>query len=649
MCRCSFCLPRRGSYGASDWIYWTGHHGTPHGEESPEGGITPRRPQPKPRARGRARPGGREGRHLAARRRSAVRGGDYHAAQLARRRARRAREGWPQRGGAAWADLRGHVHDLADRRPTGRQGPRLERRRDARRARVRRGEGRHRRGALDHGRRREGGVRRGAADLPGDGSDDHASRPARVRRVHEARQPDHRGREPHGARRGAHAREEGGARSRAHAHRARGRARRVPVPRPEAAELRREHVPAGLQDRPPLQGPRAHHGLGARARRAAAGDGRRPGAVQRASREGAGRPRPFRRDHPARRPRRRVPVRATVDRAGLDPQGRLPKIQVRRVRKGDLSKVRDVFEQTFGDFLERQLGTRPRQAFGGAQYVHHRWLMEPWGCFVAEEDNAKIVGTALAVAWGSVGLLGPVAVLTNYQNQTIGQQLIRATQEFFDENKTTLQGVMTYPTSPKHLALYHKFGYRPKALTALMSRVLDRNAPRPATKLARGPLAVRRFSQIEETMKKAGLARVHRITNALYRGLDVAKEVEIVDGLALGDTLLLERGRDLVGFAVVHTPGVSEAPFGTLYVKYMAVDPAQKRVEHLEQFVAAVEDLGHELGVQRVALPVYLRYWLAYSTLVRCGYQVDFTMLTMQKGKQEDYEDPTHLVLDDWR
>ena len=75
----------------------------------------------------------------------------------------------------------------------------------------------------------------------------------------------------------------------------------------------------------------------------------------------------------------------------------------------------------------------------------------------------------------------------------------------------------------------------------------------------------------------------------------------------------------------------------------------QGDLSHLEQFVAAVEDLGHELGVQRVALPVYLRYWLAYSTLVRCGYQVDFTMLRMQKGKQEDYEDPTHLVLDDWR
>jgi GNAT superfamily N-acetyltransferase len=242
-----------------------------------------------------------------------------------------------------------------------------------------------------------------------------------------------------------------------------------------------------------------------------------------------------------------------------------------------------------------------------------------------------------------------VAVLTNYHNQTIGQQLIRATQEFFEENKTTLQGVMTYPTSPKHLALYHKFGYQPKYLTAVMSRPLDRGAPRPATKLAKGPLTIRRFSTLEETKKKASLVRFHKITNGICRGMDLAKEVEIVDGLALGDTLLLERGRDLIGFAIVHTPGVSEAPTGALYVKYLAIDPPQKRVEHLEQFVAAVEDFGHDLGVQRVILPVYLRYWLAYSTLVRCGYQTDFTMVRMQKGKQEDYEDPTHLVLDDWR
>ncbi|MBI2015444.1 MAG: GNAT family N-acetyltransferase [Candidatus Rokubacteria bacterium] len=343
-------------------------------------------------------------------------------------------------------------------------------------------------------------------------------------------------------------------------------------------------------------------------------------------------------------------MRATVDRAGLDPQGRLPKVQIRRVRKGDLAKVRDVMEQTFGDFLERQLGTRPRQAFGGAQYVHHRWLMEPWGCFVAEEDNAKIVGAALAATWGTVGILGPVAVLTNYQNQTIGQQLIRAAQEFFDENKATLHGCVTYPTSPKHLFLYHKFGYKPKSLSAIMSRAIERGPARPpAPKPAKVALTTRRYSTLEEARKKAALARMHRITNAVCRGLDLAKEVEIVDGLALGDTLLLERGRDLVGFAICHTPGVSEAPTGALYVKFLVIDPAQKRPEHLADFVAAVEGFGQELGVQRVILPVYSRYWLAYSILVQCGYQIDFTMVRMERGKQEDYEDPTHLVLDDWR
>jgi len=129
----------------------------------------------------------------------------------------------------------------------------------------------------------------------------------------------------------------------------------------------------------------------------------------------------------------------------------------------------------------------------------------------------------------------------------------------------------------------------------------------------------------------------------------VAKEIEIVDGLALGDTLLLERGRDLVGVAIYHTPGVSEAPTGALYVKYLAIDPQQRKVEHLEQFVTAVEELGYELGLQRVIFPVYVQYWTAYSTLLKAGYQVDFTMVRMQRGKQEDYEDPTHLVLDDWR
>jgi N-acetylglutamate synthase-like GNAT family acetyltransferase len=342
-------------------------------------------------------------------------------------------------------------------------------------------------------------------------------------------------------------------------------------------------------------------------------------------------------------------MRATVDRPGLDSQGRSPLIKIRRVRKGDLSKVRDVIEQSFADFFERQMGTRPRQVFGGAQYVHHRWLMEPWGCFVAEEGDGKIVGAAVAVMWGTLGLVGPVAVLPNYQNQDIGQQLVAACQGFFDENKAALQGLVTYPHSPKHLSFYGRFGYRPRGLVMITAKPLDRREIVQAVKLAKPVLAVRRYSSLEEAKKKAAILKLRRITNAVSRGLDVGKEVEIVDGLALGDTVLLEKGREVIGFAIIHTPGVSEAPQGCLYVKYLAIDPRHRKPENLHFFLGALEDLAHELQLSRVLAPVYTYYWNAHQVLVERGYHIDFTMVRMKRGKQIEDEDPNDLVLDDWR
>jgi ribosomal protein S18 acetylase RimI-like enzyme len=342
-------------------------------------------------------------------------------------------------------------------------------------------------------------------------------------------------------------------------------------------------------------------------------------------------------------------MRATVDRPGLDSQGRSPLIKIRRVRKGDLSKVRDVIEQAFGDFFERQVGTRPRQVFGGAQYVHHRWLIEPWGCFVAEEGDGKIVGAALAVMWGSVGLVGPIAVLTSYQNQDIGRQLLGACQEFFDENKATLQGVVTYPYSPKHLLLYQKFGYRPKGLVAITVKHLDRREAASPARAPRPGLGVRRYSSLEEARKKPVMLKLRRITNSVWRGMDVGKEVEIVDGLALGDTLLLEKGRELIGFAIVHMPPNSEAPHGAAYVKFLAVDPRHPSPDSLHALLAGVEEMALGAQLTQVVAPVYTYYWTAYQALLERGYRVDFTMVRMKRGKQENHEQSGSLVLDDWR
>jgi len=322
-------------------------------------------------------------------------------------------------------------------------------------------------------------------------------------------------------------------------------------------------------------------------------------------------------------------------------------IKVRRVKKGDLARVREVIEAAFADFYERQLGSRPRQVFGGAQYVHHRWLMEPWGCYVAEENESKIVGAGIAVCWGSIGIFGPVAVLTAYQNQKVAQSLIRAAQGFFDENKVILQGVVTFPYSPKHLILYQKFGFKPKALVAVTTKSLERRDATPAP--ARGAPQVTRFSVLEEGRKKALLGRIRALTGKLFRGLDLTKEIEIVDGLALGDTLVLEKDRAVLGFAVCHTPGTSEAPYGSLYIKYAAIDPARRRPEHFLQLVVACEEFGVGAGCQRILAPVYTAYWRAYQALLAAGYQMEMLMIRMKRGKHPDYEREDDFVLDDWR
>jgi ribosomal protein S18 acetylase RimI-like enzyme len=240
-------------------------------------------------------------------------------------------------------------------------------------------------------------------------------------------------------------------------------------------------------------------------------------------------------------------------------------------------------------------------------------------------------------------------VLTNYQNQDIGRQLLTACQGFFSENKATLEGVSTYPNSPKHITMYQKFGYKPKGLVVIAAKPMDRREIVQATRPPRAGLEVRRYSSLEEARKKAAMLRVRRITNGIWRGMDLGKEVEIVDGLALGDTLVLEKDGGVLGFAICHTPGVSEAPQASLYVKYLAIDPARRRPEHFVQLLGACEELGVNAACQHVIAPVYTGYWRAYQTMLASGYHVDMLMLRMKRGKHDDYEREEDFVLDDWR
>jgi hypothetical protein len=63
------------------------------------------------------------------------------------------------------------------------------------------------------------------------------------------------------------------------------------------------------------------------------------------------------------------------------------------------------------------------------------------------------------------------------------------------------------------------------------------------------------------------------VTETLYDGLDVSREIRSVATQGLGDTVLLYEGETLVGLAICHCGPGTEAGTAKCYVKFGAVKP----------------------------------------------------------------------------
>src|SRR5690348_11936668 len=70
---------------------------------------------------------------------------------------------------------------------------------------------------------------------------------------------------------------------------------------------------------------------------------------------------------------------------------------------------------------------------------------------------------------GSVGFFGPITVRPDRQAQGIGNDLVGAVIAQLDSWGTRHAGLFTFPQSAMHLALYYKFGFNARFLTAVMA------------------------------------------------------------------------------------------------------------------------------------------------------------------------------------
>lgn len=234
-------------------------------------------------------------------------------------------------------------------------------------------------------------------------------------------------------------------------------------------------------------------------------------------------------------------------------------VRVRPLIDGDLDEADRIFRVAFGTFLG---APEPEGFFGDADHVRTRWRADPGAALAAELDGG-LAGSNFAANWGSVGFFGPLTIAPEYWGQAIAQRLLDSTMELFAAWQTRHIGLFTFAQSAKHVGLYQKYGFWPRFLTAIMSAPVN-----PASRSRSATVSGAGEEDLPAIMRAAS-----ELTDAVYPGLDLSREIESVRAQRLGDTILIDDGAGLQAVAICHIGAGTEAGGGACYIKFGAVRP----------------------------------------------------------------------------
>jgi predicted N-acetyltransferase YhbS len=311
-------------------------------------------------------------------------------------------------------------------------------------------------------------------------------------------------------------------------------------------------------------------------------------------------------------------------------------VHVRPMRADDVDSADRVMRLAFGTI--RSLPD-PSAAFGDADMVRTRFRAAP-ECAWAAEVNGEVVGSVFAARWGSFGFFGPLSVDPSLWDRGIGGRLLRPVLEAFTSWDVRQAGLFTFAGSPKHLGLYQKHGFWPGFLTVVVAKET-------------GPLARRSHALVSNELENGHrpvLDEIRGLTDQLFRGLDLGREIVAVNEQGIGDTVLVRRDGTMEGMAVCHCGAGSEAGSDTCYVKFAAVRPGEGAAMRFEGLLDACEAYAAESGLGRLVAGVNTGRLDAYRRLLARGFRTEKIGVSMRlRPEGLHFDTPAHYVIDDLR
>jgi len=322
------------------------------------------------------------------------------------------------------------------------------------------------------------------------------------------------------------------------------------------------------------------------------------------------------------------------DAAGVRAHASRPVVSA--LEEQDLPAAGRILRLAFGTFLG---APDPESFWSDRDYIESRARAAHIASFAAKLDG-ELVGSNFATNWGSFGFFGPLTVRPDLQERGIARALLDSTMAQFNAWGTRHVGFFTFAQSAKHVALYQKYGFYARFLTAIKSAAV---APQ------RQAVGWSRFAALSVAQQEEALRSCREVSGSLCPGLDLTEEIKSTQTQALGDTVLIEGERGIAALAICHYGPGSEAGAGHCFVKFGAVRQGPSAERDYQNLLDASEALAAAVGMPRLLAGTNMARHEAYRHLVARGYRTDIQGVGMHRGNEPGYCRPGVYALDDWR